>query len=203
MHALYHKPYRILILGKYMMTTTKVGRVLQLKNINRTTDFWDLISLRSKLSVKYVTAQGLTDMGMTVVPIPYPVTLGRGQSQGVGQSQEVGQQEMEQKPNVDLSNGLAGTVYDNQTQDKTEIKESIVIDSSCDVVIDGSVDLTAPDPEIKLESEDGSGANSQNVSSERKNRGKRVPHLGTDLVINLCDLEEETGRADNDVIVLD
>lgn len=186
-----------------MMTTTKVGRVVQLKSMYRTTDFWDLISLRSKLSVKYVTAQGLTDMGMTVVPIPYPVTQGHSQSQRVGQSQGVGQQGIEQKPNVDLSNGLAGTVYDNQTQDKTEIKESIDVDSSCDVVIDGSVDLTAPDPQVKMELEDGSGADSQNVSSERKNRRKGVPHLGTDLVINLCDLEEETGRADNEVIVLD
>lgn len=99
---------------------------------------------------------------------------------------------------------MAGTVYDNQTQDKTEIKESIDVDSSCDVVIDGSVDLTAPDPEVKMELEDGSGAESQNVSSERKNISRKgMPHLGTDLVINLCDLEEETGRADNEVIVLD
>lgn len=189
--------------GKYMMTTTKVGRVLQLKNMYRTTDFWDLISLRSKLSVKYVTAHGLTDMGMTVVPIPYPSTLRRGRSQRHGQSQGVGQQESEQKPIVDLSNGLAGTAYDNNTQDKTETKESIVVDSNCDVVIDGSVDLTAPDPEVKIESEDGSGTDSLNVSSEGKKRRKGVPHLGTDLVINLCDLEEEAGWADNEVIVLD
>lgn len=54
-----------------------------------------------------------------------------------------------------------------------------------------------------MESEDGFGVDSQNVSLERKNRGKRVLYLGIDFVINFCDFEEETGRVDNDVIVLD
>lgn len=79
MYVFYYKFYRILILGKYMMIIIKVGRVFQLKNINRIIDFWDFISLRSKFFVKYVIVQGLIDMGMIVVFIFYFVILGRGQ----------------------------------------------------------------------------------------------------------------------------
>lgn len=62
-----------------MMIIIKVGRVFQLKNINRIIDFWDFISLRSKFFVKYVIVQGLIDMGMIVVFIFYFVILGYGQ----------------------------------------------------------------------------------------------------------------------------
>ncbi|KAJ8321480.1 hypothetical protein KUTeg_000969 [Tegillarca granosa] len=60
--------------GKYLMTTTKAGRVIHSRNAFKTTDFWDISSLRSKLTVKYVTKETLQEMGLVVIPIPFPIT---------------------------------------------------------------------------------------------------------------------------------
>lgn len=58
--------------GSYLMSTTKAGRVLGMKSRVRNVDFWDVHSVTSKLSVKYVTAQTLQDMNINVTPIPFP-----------------------------------------------------------------------------------------------------------------------------------
>ncbi|KAL3846900.1 hypothetical protein ACJMK2_017851 [Sinanodonta woodiana] len=54
--------------GSYLMATTKSGKVIEHKTRFRNTDSWTVISLRSRLCIKYVTAQSLTEMGFTVQP---------------------------------------------------------------------------------------------------------------------------------------
>ncbi|KAK3589956.1 hypothetical protein CHS0354_034978 [Potamilus streckersoni] len=63
--------------GSYLMATTTSGQVIGHKTRFRLTDSWNVISLRSKLCIKYVTAQSLTEMGFTVRPF-FPVTLSLG-----------------------------------------------------------------------------------------------------------------------------
>lgn len=176
-----------LILGKYMMATTKAGRVLELKNAYRSTDYWDLISLRSKLSIKYVAAQDLRDMGVTVIPIPYPVSTNSMRGRVL-------------KQDLDLSQGLAGTCYDPQRTDRPGNSRNMIADPNSVVILDKS-----PDPgnldDLKVEVE----VKSQSIetSSETMNVKKEVTSLGTSLVIDLCDLDEETDVADYNVIELD
>ncbi|CAC5418375.1 unnamed protein product [Mytilus coruscus] len=50
--------------GSYLMSTTKAGRVVGMKNSFRNVDFWNVHSVTSRLSVKYVTAQTLQDMNV-------------------------------------------------------------------------------------------------------------------------------------------
>ncbi|XP_048747372.1 uncharacterized protein LOC125659672 [Ostrea edulis] len=173
--------------GKYMMATTKAGRVLELKNAYRSTDYWDLISLRSKLSIKYVAAQDLRDMGVTVIPIPYPVSTNSMRGRVL-------------KQDLDLSQGLAGTCYDPQRTDRPGNSRNMIADPNSVVILDKS-----PDPgnldDLKVEVE----VKSQSIetSSETMNVKKEVTSLGTSLVIDLCDLDEETDVADYNVIELD
>lgn len=54
------------------MSTTKAGRVVGVKNSVRSVDFWDVHSVSSRLSVKYVTSQTLEDMKINIIPIPFP-----------------------------------------------------------------------------------------------------------------------------------
>ena len=58
------------------MSTTKAGRILGMKSSIRNVDFWDVHSVTSKLSVKYVTAQTLQDMQIEIIPIPFPPNAG-------------------------------------------------------------------------------------------------------------------------------
>ncbi|XP_060068261.1 uncharacterized protein LOC132548414 [Ylistrum balloti] len=58
--------------GKYLMVTTKAGKVLKKRATNKMTDHWDVIRMRSAQSVKYVTSQTLIDLGISVIPIPFP-----------------------------------------------------------------------------------------------------------------------------------
>ncbi|XP_062606588.1 uncharacterized protein LOC134268328 [Saccostrea cucullata] len=174
--------------GKYLMTTTKAGRVLQLKNAYRSTDYWDLHSLRSKLSIKYVTAQDLRDMGIAVVPIPYPSHLRHSQGRDLG-----GQ-------SVDLSQGLAGTAYDSQGSNGKETgEEKIIVDSNI-VTLDGNndpgiSDRVKEDVEVMSQS---SGSSVENVKVK-----KEATFLGTDIVIDLCDLDDHEDLTTSKVIVLD
>lgn len=61
--------------GSYLMSTTKAGRVVGMKNSFRNVDFWNVHSVTSRLSVKYVTAQTLQDMNVSIVQIPFPQGL--------------------------------------------------------------------------------------------------------------------------------
>ncbi|XP_061178446.1 uncharacterized protein LOC133187100 [Saccostrea echinata] len=173
--------------GKYMMTTTKAGRVLQLKNAYRSTDYWDLNSLRSKLSIKYVTAQDLRDMGVAVIPIPYPAHLPHNQGRELrGQS-------------VDLSQGLAGTEYDTKGGNREETGEKIIVDSNI-VTLDGnndpgSLDSVKEDVEVTSQR---SGTSNETVKVK-----KEATFLGTDIVIDLCDLDDQEDLTSSKVIVLD
>ncbi|XP_021340062.1 uncharacterized protein LOC110441277 [Mizuhopecten yessoensis] len=58
--------------GQYLMATTKAGKVLKKRSTNKMTDHWDVGSMRSRQSVKYVTSQTLVDLGVSVLPIPFP-----------------------------------------------------------------------------------------------------------------------------------
>lgn len=55
------------------MSTTKVGKVIKIKQKFKSTDFWQRESSpRSCLTVKYATADTLGDLGFTVIPITFP-----------------------------------------------------------------------------------------------------------------------------------
>jgi hypothetical protein len=177
-----------------MMATTKAGRVLQLKNAYRSTDYWDLISLRSKISIKYVAAQDLLDMGVSVVPIPYPASRNKARSRGGLSSQD-----------LDLSQGLAGTQYDSpNSKGEQGNNENMTDDPNSVIVLDESHrSENLDDVKVEVEVKSQSGETLSETSSENVNVKKEATFLGTSLVIDLCDMDEETDVADNHVIELD
>lgn len=57
--------------GKFIMATTKAGRVLKQRSTRKLTTHWEVKRLRSQQKVKYVMSQTLTDLGINVIPIPF------------------------------------------------------------------------------------------------------------------------------------
>ncbi|XP_033751717.1 uncharacterized protein LOC117335672 [Pecten maximus] len=71
--------------GQYLMATTKAGRVLKKRPTTKMTDHWTIERMRSRQSVKYVTSQTLADLGISIVPIPFPTnpTTEKGKEKSV------------------------------------------------------------------------------------------------------------------------
>ncbi|XP_069132104.1 uncharacterized protein [Argopecten irradians] len=83
--------------GQYLMATTKVGKVIKKRSTNKMTDHWSLHGLRSRQSVKYVTAQTLVDHGFSIIPIPFPANSGTDLDQKTNVKQETTVLQMKQE----------------------------------------------------------------------------------------------------------
>ncbi|XP_076099022.1 uncharacterized protein LOC143068672 [Mytilus galloprovincialis] len=101
--------------GSYLMSTTKAGRVVGMKNSFRNVDFWNVHSVTSRLSVKYVTAQTLQDMNVSIVPIPFPQGLYDTRSRA-----------LHSRPNILRKRSGNNTNSNASTEIKTEKDENVI-----------------------------------------------------------------------------